>query len=157
MTTKDEAEALLALEREPWFGEGLRFTCTGCGDCCTGSSGAVYLSQADVDRLSKTLDLPVETFLKQYTQGSDSQIALVDRPGSSDCVFLSGTSCSIYDARPTQCRTYPFWLMNILSPEDWTGAALFCEGINHADAPLVTPSQIFEQCRSDLENEALNQ
>ena len=22
--------------QEPWYKDGLRFKCTGCGDCCTG-------------------------------------------------------------------------------------------------------------------------
>ncbi len=150
-----EAQALAALERAPWFGEGLRFTCTGCGQCCTGASGAVYLSELDVERLSSALKLSRDEFIGRYTQWSDTELALTDKPESSECIFLSGKTCSVYDARPTQCRTYPFWLMNILNPEDWADAAEFCEGINHPEAQVISLEEIFEQCRADLENEVL--
>jgi Fe-S-cluster containining protein len=155
MTNKIEAEALQALEEKPWFAGGLRFTCTGCGKCCTGPADSIYLSRRDVSRLSKALRLPVDTFIRDYTRLSEGRRVLLDKPSSADCVFLSGTACSVYDGRPTQCRTYPFWLTNILEPEDWTAAAELCEGINHPDAPLLSPAEILEQCRSDLENETL--
>ena len=153
--TDIEKQALHALEAAPWFADGLRFTCTGCGECCTGPSGAVYLSERDVERLSAALQLAREEFVGRYTQWSDSELALADKPSANECVFLAGTACSVYEARPTQCRTYPFWLTNILSLEDWEAEAGVCEGINHPDAQLITPEEIFEQCRVELENEVL--
>ena len=155
MATEDEINALRALEAAPWFGEGLRFKCTGCGDCCTGPSGAVYLSEHDVERLSSHLQISRDEFVRRYTQWSDSELALADKPSSSECVFLSGTACSVYEARPTQCRTYPYWLTNILTEEDWQYAASVCEGINHPEAQLIAPEEIFEQCRAELEREIL--
>jgi Fe-S-cluster containining protein len=150
-----EQQALEALEAAPWFGDGLRFTCTGCGHCCTGASGAVYLSELDVQRLASKLQLSRDDFIARYTQWSDSELALIDKPDSPECVFLSGKACSVYGARPTQCRTYPFWLINVLESEDWVAEAHACEGINHPEAALIPVDTIFEQCRADLENEIL--
>jgi uncharacterized protein len=150
-----ELDALRALESAPWFGDGLRFTCTGCGKCCTGPSGAVYLSEQDVERLCRALNISRSEFVEAYTQLSDSELALADKPSSSECAFLDGKACSVYEARPVQCRTYPFWITNILGPEDWADAALVCEGINHPDAHLITPEAIFEHCRAEIENEVL--
>ena len=99
MATRHEIEALGALEASPWFGEGLRFTCTGCGKCCTGSAGAVYLSDDDVERLCGFLGLSRDAFLARYTRSRDGKRALVDKASSDECVFLSGTACSVYDAR----------------------------------------------------------
>lgn len=150
-----ELEALQELEEQTWFGAGLRFTCTGCGECCTGPSGSVYVSQPDVTRLSEALGLAEEAFLDRYTRSQDGRRVLTDKPDSSDCVFLSGTACSVYDARPIQCRAYPFWLTNVLDPEAWAETAAVCEGIDHADAILIPASEVVENCRADMENEAL--
>jgi hypothetical protein len=38
--------------------------------------------------------------------------------------------CSIYNARPMQCRNWPFWPGNLQSPDDWNTAAKKCPGIN---------------------------
>ena len=37
---------------EPWYAEGLKFQCTGCGDCCTGAPGYVWVNQAEIDALA---------------------------------------------------------------------------------------------------------
>ncbi|TMW62738.1 hypothetical protein Poli38472_005356 [Pythium oligandrum] len=57
----------------------------------------------------------------------------------SQCIFLDGKRCSIYEARPTQCRTFPWWPQNIVSDYDWRLAARQCEGIN-ADPTSATES-----------------
>ena len=43
---------------EPWFKDGLRFTCTGCGDCCSGAPGFVWVSEEDIERLANHLGGP---------------------------------------------------------------------------------------------------
>ena len=79
---------------------------------------------------------------------------LVDKPDSKDCVFLTGKICGVYQARPTQCRTYPWWLTNIQDQEGWDQAARVCEGINHPSAPIVPAAEILEQVRLDAENDS---
>ena len=41
-----------------------------------------------------------------------------------------GMDCRIYPVRPRQCRTWPFWPVNLSSPETWALAAGRCPGIN---------------------------
>lgn len=136
----------------PWFDGGLRFKCTGCGKCCTGSPGYVFLSHADLARLSSHFDLTEAQFTQTYTRYIDGQYALLDRPGSHDCLFLKNNQCSVYDARPIQCRTFPWWIHHLREPSDWAEAAHRCEGINHPDAPLVPSLAIQEQCLTYLDN-----
>ena len=62
-----------------------------------------------------------------------------------DCVFLrrdaNGKSlCSIYQARPTQCRTWPFWPENLKSEKAWQRAAGNCEGMKQG---LASRGQFF--------------
>lgn len=137
---------------EPWFADGLRFQCTGCGKCCTGSPGYVYLSVQDLDRLAAHFALTPQQFAQQYTRFIDGQYALLDRPGSYDCQFLKNNQCTVYEARPTQCRTFPWWIHHLREPNDWEEAAKRCEGINHPDAPLVPSLHIQEQCLTYLDN-----
>ena len=140
------------IEQKPWFSEGLRFKCTGCGGCCTGSPGYVFLSETDRNRLSTHLNLSVDDFEKKYTRRIDGIHALLDREGSADCIFLKENKCSVYDGRPTQCRTFPWWIQHLREPSDWEEAKERCEGINHPDAPIVPSVHIEEQCLTYVDN-----
>ena len=40
---------------EPWYSDGLKFDCTGCGDCCTGDPGYVWVSRAEIEALAAAL------------------------------------------------------------------------------------------------------
>jgi Fe-S-cluster containining protein len=135
-----------------WFAEGLKFQCTGCGGCCTGSPGYVYLSKTDLEKLAHHFDLSEIEFAKQYTRFVDGQYALLDRPSSYDCIFLKEKRCTVYEARPTQCRTFPWWIHHLREPKDWAEAAERCEGINHPDAPIIPSLHIQEQCLTYMDN-----
>ena len=45
------------------------------------------------------------------------------------CVFLKDGGCSVYDYRPLQCRTYPFWGIHLVDRDRWSRAAASCPGI----------------------------
>lgn len=135
-----------------WFSEGLRFKCTECGKCCTGSPGYVFLSQNDLQRLAKHFSLSDEEFSHTYTRHVENNLALIDLPGSGDCIFLKENRCSVYESRPIQCRTFPWWIHNLREPEDWKEASKYCEGIEHPDAPLISSLEIQEQCLTYLDN-----
>lgn len=136
----------------PWFEDGLRFKCTACGHCCTGSPGYVFLSRSDIERLAAHFSMKEEDFMRQKVRYVDEQYALLDRPGSNDCIFLENHKCTAYEARPVQCRTFPWWIQNLRDPKDWEEAAKHCEGINHPDAPIVPSERIQEQCLTYLDN-----
>ena len=47
---------------------------------------------------------------------------------ADECRFLDGHKCGIYDARPAQCSTWPFWTDN-LQQEVWNEKVIpFCAG-----------------------------
>ena len=48
----------------PWYGEGLRFECSQCGNCCRnhGEYGYVYLMPPEVTALAELLGLDEATF-----------------------------------------------------------------------------------------------
>lgn len=135
-----------------WIKPGLKFQCTGCGKCCTGPSGFVYISNPDLERLASYLQISQWEFILNYTKRVDGMLVLLDRPGTHDCIFLKDNRCSVYEGRPTQCRTFPWWLQNLQTPDAWNRAAEHCEGINHVDAPLIQSHQIEEGISKHLEN-----
>ena len=125
-----------------WFHEGLRFQCTGCGACCTGTPGYVFLSPTDLARLAEHFGLTEEQFTATYTRSVDGGVALIDQNAAGDCVFLHEKRCTAYDARPTQCRTFPWWVQHLRTPEEWAEAKTRCEGIDHPDAPKISALEI---------------
>ena len=44
-----DIEEVAEMPATPWYKDGLRFQCTGCGDCCTGGPGYVWVNQAEID------------------------------------------------------------------------------------------------------------
>jgi len=114
---------------EPWYREGLRFKCTGCGDCCTGAPGFVWVNKAEIALLAEQVELDVETFEKRYVRLIGIRKSLVEFP-NGDCVFFDGETrkCQVYDARPRQCRTWPFWESNLKSEEAWRETCDVCPG-----------------------------
>lgn len=124
-----------------WYKEGLPFSCTGCGKCCTGAPGYVWVSKKEIKELAAHLQISEEDFILKYTRSVDGKISLneypnKDQPSLQDCVFLKNNQCSVYQHRPVQCRTFPWWTTTLKSKRDWEEAASFCEGINPA-APTV--------------------
>lgn len=131
-------------EEKPWFQEGLRFKCTGCGQCCTGAPGYVWIDENEIHAIAEFLSLSREDFIQKYTRRVHGRLSLKENAKTYDCVFLKDKKCQIYPVRPTQCQTFPWWLENLESKEAWEEAALHCEGINHPDAPLIECEKILE-------------
>ncbi len=134
-----------SFESKPWYQNGLRFKCTECGKCCT-KKGYVWLEEEDITVLAKHFQITEEAFIKKYTRNYTFDLALLDNPHSDDCIFLKDKKfCEIYEARPKQCRTFPWWTQNLTSVNEWEKAKSECEGIDHPDAPIVPFSKIKEE------------
>ncbi len=127
---------------EPWYKDGLRFSCTGCGKCCTGSPGYVWVTEEEIASIADYLQLSIDAFSKKYVRKIGSRFSLSEHPRTYDCAFLKDNKCTIYPCRPKQCQTYPWWIHIIRSQEDWENSAVTCEGINHPDAPLISKEEI---------------
>ena len=39
----------------PWYADGLKFTCTQCGNCCSGPRGYVWITHEEIIRLAEHL------------------------------------------------------------------------------------------------------
>lgn len=129
---------------KPWFQDGLRFTCTGCGNCCTGAPGYVWVRDEDIERLATHLGLDVDAFERRYVRRVGVRKSLLEY-SDGDCVFFDpkNRNCSVYEARPLQCRTWPFWDSNIESPAAWKHTCKVCPGSGQGN--LYTIEQIQER------------
>lgn len=124
-----------------WYHEGLRFECTSCGQCCTGSPGYVWITPEEIITIAEHLGLDLDTFVAKYVRQVGSRFSLKEEPGTFDCVFLREKKCSIYPCRPKQCRTFPFWPQHLASKEAWNQVATYCEGIC-STAPVIPAEEI---------------
>lgn len=118
-------------EVRPWYASGLRFGCTRCGNCCTGSAGTVRVSDTEILRLAERVELTDAQFRTAYTRKlRRGDISLRERSDGS-CIFYDESGgCSVHSDRPQQCRTWPFWSSVVHSPERWSEEARDCPGMN---------------------------
>jgi uncharacterized protein len=124
-----------------WYSGGLRFTCTQCGNCCTGGPGFVWIKEGEVASLAKLLGITTDETIDRYCRMIGNRMSLREErngQGSYDCVFLKEAPggkriCGAYAARPAQCRQWPFWEGNLASKEDWERAGVRCPGINQGE------------------------
>jgi len=119
------------MSEEPWHHGGLRFTCKQCGNCCTGGPGTVRVNDAEIAALARRLGVDEPTFRAAYTRTlRRGDVSLVEKR-NYDCVFYRrGVGCTVYEDRPRQCRTWPFWSSVVHSREAWDEAAASCLGMN---------------------------
>jgi Fe-S-cluster containining protein len=117
------------MQQEPWFKNGLRFECTQCGNCCTGAPGYVWVNREEIEALARKLNLSVPQFERRYVRTVGIRKSLIEY-ANGDCVFFDshGRKCTVYDARPRQCRTWPFWKSNVESPHAWQQTCAVCPG-----------------------------
>jgi len=88
--------------------------CQDCqGRCCTGESGYIFVSKNEIVAIAKLLNMELNDFGRTYLFKKGYKYSLKERlvGDSYECVFYDkGTNgCTIYEARPSQCRTFPFW------------------------------------------------
>jgi Fe-S-cluster containining protein len=115
----------------PWWAGGVRFECQGSGRCCVsrGEYGYVYMTLADRQRAAKAVGLATGAFTRAYCAKTEGSFHLRDGAGP-ECLFLEGGNrCGIYQGRPTQCRTWPFW-PEVMSPKAWKAdVEAYCPGV----------------------------
>jgi len=118
----------------------LRFSCTGCGDCCHGNPESHYVaaSGAEIERIRRHLGIGQNWLRRRYLERIGPQEFGIRILPEGKCSFLGADGkCSIYSLRPLQCRTYPFWPEIVMHAKDWQREAKKCEGINRGNVVPV--------------------
>jgi len=132
------------MSERPWFHDGLRFECTQCGNCCTGAPGYVWVNKEEIEALAKRLGLTVDDFEGQYVRRVGVRKSLIEYE-NGDCVFFDGQArrCTVYEDRPRQCRTWPFWDSNVRTEKAWKETCQVCPG--SGQGTLVPVEKIIAQ------------
>ena len=82
-------------------------------NCCRGKSGYIWVNKTEINQIAKFLNMDTKDFIRDYLRKIGYKYSLKELKvnGSYDCVFYDEkiNGCAVYNVRPWQCRTYPFW------------------------------------------------
>jgi Fe-S-cluster containining protein len=86
----------------------------------------------------------IETFRDKYVRKVGIRESLREYADGA-CVFFDteARKCTVYEARPRQCRTWPFWDSNVRDEEAWARTCEVCPG--SGKGKLYTIEQIDAQ------------
>ena len=135
---------------------GIKFSCQNSGNCCVsrGNHGYVYLSKDDLNKLANLFNQNKNEFKKKYCKITNGFIHLKEFiKNKGNCLFLINNRCSVYRARPIQCRTWPFWNENMNAKTWYKEIALFCPGVGKGRR--YTKESILKILEKDKKNEKL--
>ena len=121
------------IKRQPKYSFGFDGTaCSRCdARCCRGPKGVIWLTQQRAEDIARSLNMTFERFSSRYLRRIDGKISLKEvyvAPLEYACIALDQQTnqCTIYEHRPEQCRSFPFWVENQNAPEV---PARYCAGI----------------------------
>ncbi len=147
-----------------------------CGNCCRGfNEGEVYLYKDDILKLAKFLILKgkigLKEFSKRYLKVIDDSFfwkAPVAERGKTyrfktlgfkftgddeHCHFLINNQCSVHEARPFQCRSFPFWKMMVSSRKNFLNYTKKCKGLQLSKGTFYPKQEILEWAKAEYEIE----
>jgi Fe-S-cluster containining protein len=89
----------------------------------------VWIDDQELAALAGAMGLPPEGFAKRFVRQVGARQSLTEYP-DGDCILLDPDTrrCSVYHARPQQCRTWPFWPQNLATPARWEATCEQCPG-----------------------------
>jgi hypothetical protein len=102
MKSHDHSDRILRRIAEEIEGQ---IDCTQCANCCKVAN--TQISERDVERLARYLRIQPAKFLADYTSKDDEGETILRRTEEQGCVFLDGTTCTVYEARPETCQRFP--------------------------------------------------
>ena len=100
--------------------EGFNFSfnpkaCEECGGkCCTGESGYIWVTPIEMQKIANLLKISVDELKSNFLIKVGYKFSIKEKELDKNnyaCWFFDEKTamCKIYEARPNQCRTFPFW------------------------------------------------
>ena len=99
----------------------------------------MWVTEADITAIAERRGMDRDAFRSEFVRNVGDRLSLTERP-DGDCSMLDEKSrrCTVYEVRPIQCRTWPFWRSNVESPQTWQETCEVCPGAGQGDlVPLV--------------------
>ena len=129
----------------PWWMDGVPFACQAdCGRCCDEPGGIVYLRPEDAQKLANHHNLSVKDWLERdCRQTLDGRYILNSDQYTDVCIYLDeNKKCTVYQSRPAQCKSYPFWAENVRSDRSWKRTVKECPGLGAEDMIIIDGNTI---------------
>ncbi|MDO5115861.1 MAG: YkgJ family cysteine cluster protein [Synergistaceae bacterium] len=119
------------MRRYWWEESGIYFQCAGCGRCCGGAPGFVWMTAAERAAVARELGIDGAALRQEYLTRVDGGYSVRERE-NYDCYFFERNSmrCKIYKVRPLQCRLFPFWPSMLKDKKIWNYYMDLCPGMN---------------------------
>lgn len=94
-------------------GFSFRFQCQRSGNCCSRPEGRVRISEEEIPAIAALVGLEVDGFRARYLVAGPGGDSLLKSGLGPACIFLQKqegrATCGIYEARPSHCRSFPYW------------------------------------------------
>ena len=125
----------------------VNFKCLHCGACCKFQSTQINITLGDIGRISKLLNIkPSKLINEEYFEPSpflnpanpfqaDIELGL-----GKPCRFWKNDRCSIYEARPLNCRLFPIWMFAKLPRDEIKKQAI--EGYECVEKTILNAEDI---------------
>lgn len=139
--------------QEKFWQNGIQFQCQASGKCCTsrGEFGYVYLTPEDRKRFAKHFKMTEKEWTQKHCEKSGGVWHLKEIKERPDCQFLENNKCQVYEARPTQCRTWPFW-PEIMNAKSWAKDVVsYCPGVGKGS--IIPAADIEKTLAEQIESE----
>lgn len=119
-----------------WVPEGntqnlapFHFACQRSGNCCRVGHGRVWIEEQRLPLYAKLMRATVQGFVARNIVQVGARLSLQER-ADGRCVLLDGNNqCLVYEQRPEQCRTFPYWPELLADHAALERAARYCPGI----------------------------
>ena len=108
------------------------FKCQQCSNCCRVDPGIVLLTDQDIQNAHTHLKMSEGQFITDCCREvyrTDGVYLSLKEKSNYDCIFWSH-GCIIYEARPLQCRTFPFWPSVVELNGAWQAEKERCPGLD---------------------------
>ncbi len=88
--------------------------CFECkGECCIGESGYIWCTPSEITNMANFIEIEIDEFISKYINkiGYKKSLKEIEFDNGYRCIFFDDSKrvCQIYQVRPKQCRTFPFW------------------------------------------------
>lgn len=87
--------------------------CETCRGVCCRWGGYVWVTEEEIQAMADLLHMGLDAFANQYVKAAYGRLSLQERlrEGEYHCCLFDpfNENCLVYQARPEQCQTFPFW------------------------------------------------
>lgn len=127
------------------------FSCQRSGNCCRVGTGHVWIEERDLASYAEVTGATAEAFVGLNVVQVGDRLSLRER-ADGRCILLDGHNrCSIYELRPQQCRSFPYWPELLHDVQALQRAAQYCPGIQ-LFPPIESCQEVLPQVAAILDS-----